>query len=252
MRERLRFLFRHLLSQKCVCKGCLGAMLVAASFLCQTIQPFPALLKPNAGSGIVHMVGGACALSAAYFIGPRHGRFDRKGKPVNLPGHSSVLSTLGAMILWFSWYGFNSCSTLVMVGVMGIAIRAAVNTTVAAAAGGIMALTVHRLVYKNHIDLPPVLNGILAGLVSISGPCALVTPAESMVIAALGAIFYYHWTLLLLRFQIDDPLEASSVHFCCGAWGALSIGLFAKKAYVAEVYAIEPASWGLLRGGGGS
>ena len=109
------------------------------------------------------MVGGSCALTAAYFIGPRQGRFDHNGKPVNLPGHSSVLSTLGTLILWFSWYGFNACSTLAFLGAMGVAIRAAVNTTVAAAAGGIVALCVHRMLYKNPIDLPPVLNGILAG-----------------------------------------------------------------------------------------
>ena len=109
------------------------------------------------------MVGGACALSAAYFIGPRFGRFDHNGKPVNIPGHSNVLATLGTLILWFCWYGFNPCSTLLLQGSTGIALRAAVNTTIAAAFGGVTSLVVHSCVYRNHVDLPPVLNGILAG-----------------------------------------------------------------------------------------
>ena len=180
-----------------------------------------------AGSGIVHMVGGGAALMGAIFLGPRLGRFDADGKPVDIQGHSTVLAVMGTFILWFGWYGFNPCSTL-MWGAMQLAEKVAANTTLAAAAGGATSFLLARM-STGVLDLPPALNGILGGLVSITGPCAVVEPYAAVIIGVIGGFVYFGSHNLLLKLKIDDPLDASPVHFFCGAWGVIASGLFATK-----------------------
>eukprot|EP00193_Tetraselmis_chui_P002035 CAMPEP_0177760892 /NCGR_PEP_ID=MMETSP0491_2-20121128/5513_1 /TAXON_ID=63592 /ORGANISM="Tetraselmis chuii, Strain PLY429" /LENGTH=448 /DNA_ID=CAMNT_0019276829 /DNA_START=9 /DNA_END=1355 /DNA_ORIENTATION=+ len=196
-----------------------------------------------AGSGVVHMVGGGSALVAAYVIGPRHGRFGpNKGQVNDMPGCSITLAALGTFILWFSWYGFNMVSTLSFSD-MYTASRVAVTTTLSAAGGGASALILH-VVNKNAPDVAPALNGILAGLVSITASCAVVEPYAAVIIGAIGASVYYYSAMLLRKLRIDDPLEASPVHFFCGMWGVIAVGLFATEEYLGG------QSWGSFYGGG--
>jgi len=214
-------------------------------------KPF---LKANgfmdfAGSGVVHMTGGAAALMGSIFLGPRIGRFTPAGSVVDMPGHSTVLAALGTFILWFGWYGFNPVSTLAF-EYMGDAARVAVTTTLAAATGGCTTLAIH-VALKNPPDVFPALNGILAGLVSITGPCPVVEPWAAAFIGFVGGFVYYGSSTLLKKLQIDDPLDAAPVHFFCGIWGVLSVGLFAEKSYTKSVYGKDEDSYGAFMGGGG-
>uniref|UniRef100_A0A7S3EK75 Ammonium transporter n=1 Tax=Rhodosorus marinus TaxID=101924 RepID=A0A7S3EK75_9RHOD len=179
-----------------------------------------------AGSTVVHVVGGFAGLMGAIIVGPRLGRFDEDGRVTPMPGHSATLVTLGGFLLWFGWYGFNTGSagaaTFViddpeLMGSTVIQVVAA-NTTVAAAAGGITVLVLVRL-RDGLFDLISSLNGILAGLVSITAGCAVVEPYGAFTIGLIGGTIYVlsSWTLLLMR--IDDPLDAYPVHGSCGVWG---------------------------------
>mmetsp|Transcript_10538 Transcript_10538/g.30001 ORF Transcript_10538/g.30001 Transcript_10538/m.30001 type:complete len:438 (-) Transcript_10538:212-1525(-) len=203
--------------------------------------------KDFAGSALVHMVGGSSALMGAIAMGPRHGRFTADGV-VDLPGHSSVLAALGTLILWFGWYGFNGVSTLSFFA-MGTAARVMMTTTLAASTGGAAVMLINVL-HKNPPDIGPPLNGILAGLVSITAPCAVVEPYMAIVIAIIGACVYYYSSMLLKKLRIDDPLDAAPVHCFCGAWGAISVGLFATKDFVEEVYG--PSNYGAFYGDNGT
>ena len=204
-----------------------------------------------AGSGIVHMTGGVAALVGAIFLGPRTGRFSPSGECIDMPGHSSVLVALGTFILWFGWYGFNPVSTLAF-EYMETAARVAVTTTLGAAAGGVTALSIHYGFTKS-LDVGPMCNGILAGLVSITGNCVVIEPWAAALIGAIGAAIYYGFSALLRKLKIDDPLDASSVHGACGAWGVIAAGLFAKQKYVLNDYGAEGGAddYGALYGSGG-
>ncbi|KAI0566173.1 Ammonium Transporter [Gracilaria domingensis] len=192
-----------------------------------------------AGCSVVHMVGGFAGLVGAIVVGPRLGRFDSEGKVVPIPGHSATLATLGTFLLWFGWYGFNPGSAL---GLSGggyiVAERCAVTTTLAGATGGVVTLIVIKL--RDHIfDLLACLNGILAGLVSITACCAFVHPYIAIVVGAIGALVYILAAMVLLKFKIDDPLEAFPIHGAAGAWGALCPGLFNVREYQ-ELAGFEP------------
>eukprot|EP00227_Mantoniella_beaufortii_P007662 CAMPEP_0197592266 /NCGR_PEP_ID=MMETSP1326-20131121/14999_1 /TAXON_ID=1155430 /ORGANISM="Genus nov. species nov., Strain RCC2288" /LENGTH=459 /DNA_ID=CAMNT_0043157949 /DNA_START=67 /DNA_END=1446 /DNA_ORIENTATION=- len=204
-----------------------------------------------AGSGVVHMTGGGAALMGAIFLGPRTGRFaPNTGEVRDMPGHSTVLAALGTFILWFGWYGFNPVSTLAF-QYMGDAARAAVMTTLSACAGGCTTLAIH-VALKNPPDVSPALNGILAGLVSITGSCPVVDAWAAVIIGFIGGFVYYGSSRLLMKLKIDDPLDASPVHFFCGAWGVIAGGLFANKEFTSGVYGTSADDYGALLGGGGA
>lgn len=212
-----------------------------------------------AGSGIVHMTGGGAALMGAIFLGPRTGRFNADGTVSDLHrGHNAVLQALGVFILWFGWYGFNPVSTLAF-SMMDIAARVAVTTTLSACAGGCTTLLIH-IACGNVPDVGPALNGILAGLVGITAPCVVVEPWAAAFIGMISAFVYYGSSQMLLKMKIDDVLEASPVHFFCGAWGCLSVGFFATDIYVNNgdhgAYAADKdngdsGNYGAFYGGGG-
>jgi len=186
-----------------------------------------ASFRDFAGSTIVHSVGGWIALVGTLFLGPRLGRFAKDGKPKSIPGHSVSLATLGVFILWLGWFGFNPGSQLAAAGGNADAIALiAANTNIAAAGGALAALiTAWSLTRKP--DLGQTLNGVLAGLVAITAPCAWVTPAASILIGAVGGVLVVLGAFWLERARIDDPVSAVPIHLMAGVWGTLAVGLFA-------------------------
>lgn len=208
-----------------------------------------------AGSGIVHMTGGLAGLAGAYFVGPRMGRFDEDGKPVEIRGHSASLVVLGTFVLWVGWYGFNPGSALAISGVeyYNVASRAAVTTTLSAASGGVV--TLFYLYFVNHIyDLIAVCNGVLGGLVGITAGCAVVEPWAAIIIGGIAAMVIQGADVVLLKFQIDDPLQAAHIHGFCGMWGVFVVGIIATEKYVQQVYGLDDRGnyYGLFYGGGGN
>jgi len=177
-----------------------------------------------AGSMIVHMTGGIGALSGVIVLGPRKGRFE---DPKAFEPHSLPLVVLGTMILWFGWLGFNCGSTLSMHNSDSAALAAqvAMNTILAGASGGCTVFLL-RLVFTRKYDVCGLCNGILAGLVTITAGCGNMTSSSAILAAFIGGFVYQACSQLLLKFQIDDPLDASSVHGACGFWGGLCAVLF--------------------------
>jgi Amt family ammonium transporter len=184
-----------------------------------------------AGCAVVHMVGGWAGFVAAIVIGPRKGRFD-SGAP---PPHNVLFCSMGVLFLWFGWYGFNCGSTLGMAGNNAIAARVATTTTIAAASGCVTAAAISRLFYGCY-DLLFALNGILAGLVSITAACHCVEPWAAFLVGIIGAIIYKAASLLLQKLKIDDPLDAAPVHGFCGIFGALVPGIFSSDALLHSNY----------------
>jgi Amt family ammonium transporter len=182
-----------------------------------------------AGSSVVHMVGGVAALAGAIVLGPRIGKFTSDGEPIAIPGHHIPMAIAGTFILAFGWFGFNAGSTLAGTD-LRIAV-VAVNTMLASAAGAIAA-TLYVWARFGKPDPSLMANGMLAGLVAISGPCAFVNSASAVIIGAIAGVLVVFSVFFVERtLKVDDPVGAISVHGTCGAWGVLSLGLFADGAY---------------------
>lgn len=190
-----------------------------------------------AGSGVVHMVGGCAGLMGAYVVGPRDGRFEvtpdgKLGAPKDIKGHSATMMALGVLILWFGWYGFNCGSTLALSGgVAKVAGKVAATTTVATGSACITAALISKSLEKK-FDVGLALNGILAGLISITAGCVVVDMGSAFVIGMIGSFVYYGASKGILKLHIDDPLDAFPLHGACGAWGVISVGIFATDANV--------------------
>lgn len=188
-----------------------------------------------AGSGVVHMTGGFSGLWGAIMLGPRLGRFEEGGEEKYKP-HNILIASLGVAILWFGWYGFNAGSTLMVSGGMSkVAAKAAVTTTIAAASGAVTCTLYGRIVYKRW-ELMLSLNGVLAGLVSITANCPVVELWGAMLIGIIGACVYMGASQLLKKLKIDDPLDAFPVHGACGVWGVLAAGIFGTDENIAWAY----------------
>eukprot|EP00961_Rhodomonas_salina_P048992 657750-Rhodomonas_salina.2 len=182
-----------------------------------------------AGGGIVHMVGGFSGLVGAIVVGPRRDRFNgnaHDNHPANAHHANKTLQVLGTMILWFTWYGVTCGKPLGLSGGAGnIAAKAAMNTTIAAATGCCVASVLSKALMARY-DISLCLNGIIAGLVSVTAAVSVVEPWEAVVIGAVGALLLYFGHHLLIRLRIDDPLDACVVHGLCGMWGLWATGLF--------------------------
>jgi Amt family ammonium transporter len=178
---------------------------------------------------VVHTIGGMLALAGCIALGPRIGRkFARDGGGM-MPGHDMTIAAVGGMILWFGWYGFNPGSTLSALDAAGIG-RVATNTTLAASAGGLVAMAwVYPRLKK--FDIGITVNGFLAGLVAITCPCYWVSPTGSIVIGAVAAVVCIYGIDLLEHLRYDDPIGAVAVHGFAGIWGTLSLGLFGSGSY---------------------
>lgn len=187
-----------------------------------------------AGSGVVHMVGGWCALVGAYMAGPRLGVFDDKN-PTKYGNHSVPFQLFGTMTLWFGWYGFNCGSTLAVSGYMKVASNVAVTTTLSAASGGIVTCLWAKFI-AGKWNIGSCCNGVLAGLVSITASCAVVRPWAAIIVGVIGGSIYFGASNLMLCFKIDDPLDAVSVHACCGFWGVIAAGIMASNKLVEAAY----------------
>ncbi|NJP04905.1 MAG: ammonium transporter [Chloroflexaceae bacterium] len=184
-----------------------------------------------AGSTVVHSVGGWCALIGAMLLGPRIGRFDKEGRVQSIPPHSMPLMTLGVFILWLGWFGFNPGSQLAAAtaGDANAIALVAANTNIAAAAGALSAMIIAAL-HTRKADLGMTLNGVLAGLVAITAPCAVVSPFWALIIGLIGGGVIFYGSMLLEKMKIDDPVGAVPVHLMCGIWGTLSLGLFSTDS----------------------
>ena len=175
-----------------------------------------------AGSTVVHSIGGWAALAGAMVVGARRGKY-RDGVAQKIPGHNMVMAALGVFILWFGWYGFNAGSTTEASGDIALI---TVNTTLAAAGGSIAAFLVS-MFYERIANVEMVLNGVLAGLVSITAGCANVSPLSALVIGFVGGVIVYKSCGFVENvLKIDDPVSAVSVHGVCGAFGTIAAGLF--------------------------
>jgi Amt family ammonium transporter len=177
----------------------------------------------------VHTVGGFISLAGAIALGPRIGRKFKKEGGGPLPPHDLNIAAIGTVILWFGWYGFNPGSTLSALDFVGIG-RVAANTTLAACAGGLVALF---YVYprSKKWDLGMTCNGLLGGLVAITAPCYWVSPFGAVMIGAIAGIVVPIGVDLLEKWRIDDPIGAWPVHGLTGIWGTISLGLFASGGY---------------------
>lgn len=198
-----------------------------------------------AGSTVVHSVGGWAALMGAAFLGPRLGKYQDK-QVVAMPGHNMSIATLGCLILWLGWFGFNPGS--VMAADPGAIAHIALTTNMAAAGGGIAA-TITAWLYLGKPDLSMIINGILAGLVGITASCAYVGVASSLVIGFIAGILVVFSVTFFDQLGIDDPVGATSVHLVCGIWGTLAVGLWSVGPGVFTWYTLGPEK-GLFSGGG--
>lgn len=177
-----------------------------------------------AGSTIVHSVGGWAALTGALILGPRVGRFDEDGKPFNIPPSAITLVGLGTFVLWFGWFGFNGGSQLSLdtaEDVIAIGTIMA-NTNIAAASGVVATMTISHIRF-GRIDVYQMLNGALAGLVSITAEPLAPTLWQAMIIGFIGGTILVFVEPLLVKFKIDDVVGAIPVHLVCGIWGTIIV-----------------------------
>lgn len=205
-----------------------------------------------AGSGVVHLIGGSVALAGAIVLGPRIGRFNKNGTANAIPGHNIPMGILGTIILFFGWFGFNPGSSLGFTGSFrNLAVLAAINTLLAGAAGGMAAMFYMWWFGPTKRPDPAMsVNGLLAGLVAITAPCAFVTPWAAVVIGLVGGVLVCLATFALERMKIDDPVGAVPVHFCNGIWGVLALGIFASgNPDTAAWNGVATPVTGLLYGG---
>lgn len=190
-----------------------------------------------AGSLLVHAVGGFAGLAAAIVLGPRIGKFDKAGKPLAMPGHNLPLAALGVFILWIGWYGFNPGSQLALTGIENVQAVGliAVNTTIAAAAGALIAMVTTWVVFGKP-ELSMALNGALAGLVAITANADCVTNGESIIIGAVAGVLVVGGVKLLDMLKIDDPVGAWPVHGLNGLWGGIATGIFGTgKSLIVQI-----------------
>ncbi len=184
-----------------------------------------------AGSGIVHMAGAAAALAGVILLGPRKGKYGAKGEVRAIPGANLPLATLGTFILWLGWFGFNGGSELKVSDVESANAVALVftNTNLAATAGLIAAMLLSKAMFGK-ADLTLILNGALAGLVSITAGPDVPSQLLAVIIGALGGVIVVLSIIALDKLRIDDPVGAISVHGTCGIWGVLAVLLWNDDA----------------------
>jgi Amt family ammonium transporter len=194
-----------------------------------------------AGSSVVHSIGGFCAMALAIILGPRLGKYGADGKPRAFPASNIVFVVSGTFILLFGWMGFNPGSTL---GATDLRIAVvAVNTNLSAVAGSAAAMLLWYFMFGKP-DITMACNGMLAGLVAITAPCAFVSPNSSVAIGVIAGVLVCLGVLFNERvLKIDDPCGAISVHGYCGWFGAVAVGIFADGTYGAGWNGVGAAAY---------
>ncbi|GFN33182.1 ammonium transporter [Paenibacillus curdlanolyticus] len=180
-----------------------------------------------AGSTVVHSVGGWVALAAAIVVGPRLGKYDAEGRPNRFPASNLILASMGVFILWFGWIGFNAGSLGTVdtdIALIGL------NTCLAAAAGGFVAMLVSW--FADRLPGPEyILNGVIAGLVSITAGCHMISPSGALLVGAIaGVVVVIAMRWIESKLKVDDVVGAVAVHGVCGVWGTLAVALFGNSA----------------------
>ncbi len=204
-------------------------------------------MQDFAGSTVVHFQGALAGLAGAILLGARVGKFGADKKPNAIPGHNMVYVTLGVMILWFGWFGFNPGSTLgIDYGGIGFFGYVALNTNIAAACG-VIGAALTSWVKLGKPDTSMMLNGAIAALVAITAACAFVAPWAAILVGLVAGFIAVMGSLLIERVRIDDPVGAIAVHGLAGVWGTLSLGFFTLPA-LAE--SLDWGQGGLAYGGG--
>ncbi|MBR01465.1 MAG: ammonium transporter [Verrucomicrobiales bacterium] len=199
-------------------------------FLNQMEEPF----YDFAGSTVVHGFGGAAALAAVIVLGPRAGKYTSNGvKPIL--GHSMPLAAVGVFLLFFGWFGFNGGSVLsANPGPLGLVFT---TTALAAAAGAVASIFTAMVVLKKP-DLSMALNGLLAGLVSITAGADAVGPWQAVLMGAIGGVIVVFSILFLDKIKIDDPVGAISVHGVVGIWGTIAVAIFGGANFMSQIYGV--------------
>jgi ammonium transporter, Amt family len=181
------------------------------------------------GAGAIQSVGGLTALSIAWILGPRHGKYAADGIPAAIPGHNAVLVLFACFLTWLGWIGLNGCGSLLWFGgsAAGVAL-VAINTTLSAAAAALAVAGITRIRFGRP-DASLCANGWTGGLVASSAACAFVNPASAAIAGAIAGVlvaFSVEW--LDARLGVDDPAGSISVHAVGGLWGILAVGIFAR------------------------
>lgn len=210
-----------------------------------------------AGSGVVHMTGGVAAFWGSFFLGPRKSVV---AGTHTTPEYGPVFQTLGALILWMGWYGFNGASTLYIVNYAGVAAKTMVTTTIAAGTCAVVTTYLGSFIEgktaagKYAIKLDMANNGLLAGLVAITAGCSTVEPYGAFLIGVLASPVYLFSSRAIKSMGIDDVVDAFPVHGCCGAFGVFMTGFFATKDNYSAAYYGDRAGKcaGVLYGGSGN
>src|SRR6056297_194335 len=187
-----------------------------------------------AGSTVVHGFGGAAALACVMILGPRKGKYTASGvKPIL--GHSMPLAAIGVFLLFFGWFGFNGGSVLsANPGPLGLVFT---TTALAAAAGGVASIATSMIVLRKP-DLSMALNGLLAGLVSITAGADVVGPWGAVAMGAVGGVIVVFSILFFDKIKIDDPVGAISVHGTCGIWGTVAVGIFGGASIMSQIIVV--------------
>jgi len=179
------------------------------------------------GSGVINAVGGLTALSIAWLLGPRQGKYPPKGMPAAIPAHNQVFVLFGCMLAWVGWLGLNSAGAMLYTGMQPEgSVLVVINTTFAAAAAALTAAAVTRIRFRRP-DASLIANGWMAGLVASSAGCAALKPATAIItgiVAGVLVVLSVEW--FELHFKVDDPCGSISVHGVCGIWGLLAAGIF--------------------------
>lgn len=209
----------------------------------------------SGGSGFIHVVGGLTALSVAWILGPRHGKYPPKGMPAAIPAHNQVFVLFGCMLAWIGWLGLNSAGALLYSSMRPEgAVLVVINTSFAAAAAALTSTVTTRVRFRRP-DASLIANGWMAGLVASSAGCAVLKPATAImtgIVAGVLVVLSVEWFELHLK--IDDPCGSISVHAVCGIWGLLAVGIFAGSGaqFTAQIVGIAtllgfifPVTYGL-------
>lgn len=191
-----------------------------------------------AGSSVVHSIGGWVSLAALLIIGSRAGRFPNQGPAREIAGYSIPLAILGVILLWIGWFGFNGGSTFALNQHVG---KIMVNTLLGGT-GGMLAALALRWYYAGHADVKALMNGCLAGLVSITASCHVTSALSALMIGAIGGILMLYIAKFLENQRIDDAVDAVAVHVGGGVWGTLAVAIFAPL----EAFSPETTRLGLL------